>query len=309
MSVDCRRPERGQFYRPERGQVCRPERGQFCRPERSEFCHPERSEGSALENAMKLTRRYSALALVTTLGACSWFTDFKQQPKPDPWESPSDTIAMRGNPQNSVPVYGSLAPGYAFSHAPMIATLDSMASIQNPTPADARSLHNGRMYYQINCAVCHGEAGKGDGPILRAKAIFPPPLVGPSAEGKSDGYIWAIIRNGRGAMPSYNRIEEMDRWDVVNYVRGLQGKYQVAVGPTGLPGETGDKVPGYSQTGPTRPSPYYKHAGSQADETRGYAFPHAQQPVTPPAKSDSTPAANPAPVAPVTPTPKTGGER
>ncbi|MDB4889586.1 MAG: hypothetical protein JWL61_1441, partial [Gemmatimonadetes bacterium] len=62
---------------------------------------------------MTSLRRTSALALVTTLGACSWFTDFKQQPKPDPWESPSDTIAMRGNPQFSVPVYGTLAPGYA----------------------------------------------------------------------------------------------------------------------------------------------------------------------------------------------------
>ncbi|MEO5815441.1 MAG: cytochrome c [Gemmatimonadaceae bacterium] len=251
--------------------------------------------------------RYFSLALVTSVSACSWFTDFREQPKPGPWQSPSDTIAMRGNPQNSVSVYGTLAPSYQYSHTASIATLDSMASIQNPTAADARSLHNGRMYYQINCAVCHGEAGKGDGPILAAKAIFPPPLIGASAEGKTDGYLWAIIRNGRGAMPSYDRIEEMDRWDVVNYVRGLQGKYQVATGPVGLPGETGDKLPGYSQMGPTRPSPYYKHAGSQADATGGYAFPHS--PSATPAKPDSTAAATPAPAAPTTPTPKTGGER
>jgi mono/diheme cytochrome c family protein len=256
---------------------------------------------------MTSLRRTSALALVTTLGACSWFTDFKQQPKPDPWESPSDTIAMRGNPQFSVPVYGTLAPGYAYSRTPSIAVLDSMSTIQNPIQADARSLHNGRMYYQINCAVCHGEAGKGDGPILKAKAIFPPPLVGPSAEGKTDGYIWAIMRNGRGAMPSYNRIEEMDRWDVVNYVRGLQGRYQVVAGPIGLPGETGDKVPGYSQMGPTRPSPYYKHAGSQADGTAGYARTHADSTAV---KIEQAPAPSAPPSAPpTTTTPKTGGVR
>ena len=257
-------------------------------------------------------RRASALALLTALSACSWFTDFKEQPKPDPWESPNDSIAMRGNPQNSVSVYGSLAPAYAYSYSASIGTLDSMASIQNPVPADARSLHNGRMYYQINCAVCHGEAGKGDGPIMKAKAIYPPPLMGASAEGRSDGYIWAIMRNGRGAMPSYNRIEELDRWDVVNYVRGLQGKYQVVTGPVGLPGETGDKLPGYSQMGPTRPSPYYKHAGSQADATSGYAWPRAAAATpatTPAARPDSTPAAPPTPAAPTTPTPKTGGER
>src|SRR5215212_4474613 len=69
-------------------------------------------------------RRAGALALVTALTACSWFTDFKEQPKPDPWETPSDTIAMRGNPQHSVPVYGSFAPGYAVSYTPGIAQLD-----------------------------------------------------------------------------------------------------------------------------------------------------------------------------------------
>ena len=250
--------------------------------------------------------------LVFSLNACSWFTDFKQQPKPDPWES-SDSVAMRGNPQFSVPVYGTVAPGYAFSRVAAIGTLDSMASIPNPVAADARSLHNGRMYYSINCAVCHGDAGKGDGPILSAKAIFPPALTGPSAEGRSDGYLFAIIRNGRGAMPSYNRIEEPDRWDVVNYIRGLQGKYQVVTGPVGLPGETGDKLPGYSQMGPTRPAPYYKHAGSQADATSGYARNEASGSAKPdsaavPAPPPATPAATPPATAP-TPTAKPGGER
>ena len=212
-------------------------------------------------NVMRGLRALSLLGVVTTLGACSWFTDFKEQPKHDPWETPSDTTPMRGNPQNSVSIYGSAAPGYAVGRLPTIGALDSMSSIANPIAADARSLHNGRMYYQINCAVCHGEAGKGDGPILASKALFPPPLVGPSAEGRSDGYIWGIIRNGRGAMPSYNRIEESDRWDIVNYLRTLQGKGTIAADTThGRPGETGPLVPGASRMGPTRPAPYYHAA-------------------------------------------------
>jgi hypothetical protein len=66
-------------------------------------------------STMRSIRRFGALALVTALGACSWFTDFKEQPKFDPWESTSDTIPARGNPQYSVSVYGSAAPGYAVS--------------------------------------------------------------------------------------------------------------------------------------------------------------------------------------------------
>jgi mono/diheme cytochrome c family protein len=251
-------------------------------------------------------RRLALLSAVPMIGACSWFTDFKEQPKFDPWESTSDTIPFRGNPQNSVSLYGSSAPGYAVSRMPLPGTIDSMSGIANPVPADARSLANGRMYFQINCAVCHGEAGKGDGPILKTRAIFPPALVGAAGAARSDGYIWGVIRNGRGAMPSYDRIEELDRWDVVNYIRGLQGRYQVAVGPAGLPGETGDKVPGYSQMGPTRPSPYYHHAGSQAGPPT--FAPAAATPGSLPATAPAVPAA------PGTPTdttriPRTGGER
>jgi mono/diheme cytochrome c family protein len=227
-------------------------------------------------------RRAAALALVTVLTACSWFTDFKQQPKYDPWESPNDSIPMRGNPQNSVSIYGSAAPGYAVSRAALPGTIDSMAAIPNPVAADARSLLNGRKYFAINCAVCHGFEGRGDGAVV-AKGFPGIPLVGAAsaAPGRTDGYIWGMIRNGRGLMPSYNRIEELDRWDVVNYVRGLQGRYSVTTGPVGLPGETGDKLPGYTQMGPTRPSPYYVHAGSQAGPAA----------VTAGARSDSTAAA------------------
>jgi mono/diheme cytochrome c family protein len=264
--------------------------------------------------------RYLALAgVVAGLGACSWFTDFKEQPKFDPWESTSDTTPMRGNPQNSVSLYGSAAPGYAVSRQRLPGTIDSMAAIPNPTPADARSLENGRKYYQINCAVCHGESGKGfaEAPISKYPGVFAPALNGGSAQARSDGYIWGIMRNGRGLMPSYDRIEELDRWDVVNYIRGLQGKYQVATGPVGLPGETGDKVPGYSQMGPTRPAPYYIHAGAQAGPTGGTAGPPnippgapSTSPVKSPTDTAHAPAASDtAHPAPPTTTPKTGGER
>jgi mono/diheme cytochrome c family protein len=266
---------------------------------------------------MRGARRLALAGVVAGLGACSWFTDFKQQPKHDPWESPSDTTPMRGNPQNSVSLYGTAAPGYQYGRLPTIGALDSMAGIQNPVPADARSLHNGRMYYQINCAVCHGESGKGfaESPIAKYPGVYAPALANGTAVARTDGYIWAIIRNGRGAMPSYDRIEELDRWDVVNYVRGLQGKYTVAIGPTGLPGETGSKVPGFTQMGPTRPSPYYVRAGSQAGPTRGADTTSGPAPSTSPVKSPADTAHAPAAgdsshlTSPTTTTPKTGGER
>jgi mono/diheme cytochrome c family protein len=253
-------------------------------------------------------RRYGVLSVVVLLGACSWFTDFKEQPKIDPWESASDTVPFRGNPQYSVSVYGSAAPGYAVSRERLPGTIDSMKAIPNPVAADARSLDNGHKYFAINCSVCHGYEGHGDGPATK----YGMPginIAGPGAPaiGYTDGYIWGMMRNGRGLMPTYNRIEEMDRWDVVNYIRGLQGRYQVATGPVGLPGETGDKVPGPSQMGPTRPSPWYHHAGSQA----GMGTPAVPGgPTSPVPASDSTKATpRGAQPVPTTTTPTKGGER
>src|SRR5438105_820264 len=125
---------------------------------------------------------------------------------------------------------------------------------------DPRFSHGdyGRKYFRINCAVCHGDRAVGDGPATG----FGMPginLTSDVTKSRTDGYIFGMIRNGRGLMPPYNRIEEMDRWDVVNYVRALQGVSgkTVAVGPLAAPGVTGDKVPGPTKIGPNRPAPFY----------------------------------------------------
>ncbi len=218
-----------------------------------------------------LVRPLVLVALPLLLGACSWFTDFKEQPKIEPWEAEyagNDTTPFRGNPMYSVPVTGERVPAYVVSHqgsmtwAPGVpgstTSIDSMASLANPTPHSARSLENGRKYYQINCEVCHGIAGKGNGPAL-AYGMPAPSLLTDITKGRSDGYIYGMIRNGRNLMPTYDRIEDMDRWDVVNYVRALQGSIAGVTAdttPIGFPGENGKTVPGPTRTGPTRPAPY-----------------------------------------------------
>ena len=204
----------------------------------------------------RLTRVAALAAVPVAFGACDWFTDFKEQPKVDPWESASDTMPYRGNPQGSVPVTGARVPGFAVSYAPLPATLDSMRALTNPLAADARSLDNGRKYYQINCAPCHGPAALGNGPATRygVPSIM---LVTPQARGYPDGYLYGIIRNGRGMMPPYNRIEESDRWDLINYLRALQsGAATLPTNVIGFPGQTGNFVPGPSTTAPTRPVPH-----------------------------------------------------
>jgi mono/diheme cytochrome c family protein len=236
------------------------------------------------------------------MGGCEWFTNFTRQPKIDPWEvatMDSSRLAKtppRGNPQGSVPIYGGSPPSFVVSYGIFPATIDSMSAMRNPTPVSAASLANGHKYYAINCAVCHGDTGDGNGALAR----YPFPrisLLTPTAMGYSDGYIYGMIRNGRGSMPPYNRIEHMDRWDVVNYVRGLQGRagQTVPTGPVGQPGETGDKVPGPSVSAPTRPVPYWhpdSAARGGADTTArpvgGAAIPAGTPPPNPPSGTSGT---------------------
>ena len=242
---------------------------------------------SSLRGSLKggLQNGLKACLLAGILSGCSWFTDFKQQPKIDPWDTPADSIPPRANPQMSVPIYGSAAPGFAYGRMGSIATIDSMSSIANPVAADDRSLKNGRMQYSINCSVCHGERAMGDGPVT--KFGFPPISIGAgsNAAGRlSDGYLFGIIRNGRGLMPPYNRIEERDRWDLINYLRALQGGVAVEVGPLARPGITGDRMPGATPTAPTRPAPYARPAAPAAPPASAApatSAPHAPAPHTP----------------------------
>lgn len=221
-------------------------------------------------NADWTMRRVLTLALPLALGACdpnNWLTDMKEQPTVKTWQKFStdslagETTPFRGMPQGSVPVTGTTVAQWQIGYDPTIANVNAMAGLQNPVAADARSIENGRKHYQINCSVCHGVDGTVNTPL---KAVVPVmgvvvlPLASGNALTLSDGYIWGIIRNGRGLMANVNRIPERDRWDVVNYVRGLQGRYPVETGPVGFPGQTGTALPGHSSVGPTVPSTYNK---------------------------------------------------
>ena len=83
----------------------------------------------------------------------------------------------------------------------------------------------GDTLYQTYCAVCHGAGGRREGAgrsADRARRRCSP--AGPAAY--TDGYIYSIIRYGRGVMPRYGDKVYLpaDRWAIVNHVRKLQGQ-------------------------------------------------------------------------------------
>jgi mono/diheme cytochrome c family protein len=98
-----------------------------------------------------------------------------------------------------------------------------VTALPNPVPASPASLERGEELYNRACVPCHGAAGGGGGPVTAA-GVLSISLLTEQAMGHSDGYLYSIIRVGRGAMPAYgHQISHYDRWHLVNYLRQLQG--------------------------------------------------------------------------------------
>jgi mono/diheme cytochrome c family protein len=94
----------------------------------------------------------------------------------------------------------------------------------------------GSELYRVNCAVCHGAGGEGDGPMRKRMEEsgyrgFPADLTstGPTST-KSDGEVFQIISQGfAGAygmppesflMPPFRKLLTSDeRWMIIQYIR------------------------------------------------------------------------------------------
>jgi high-affinity iron transporter len=96
-----------------------------------------------------------------------------------------------------------------------------------PIPSRPLSVARGGEVFRENCAACHGEAGRGDGPKARSlKGPLPPNLTDPAVMGGTsllEIYRRVAIGVPGTAMPEFaDEIPEADRWAVAAYVAALQ---------------------------------------------------------------------------------------
>jgi mono/diheme cytochrome c family protein len=100
---------------------------------------------------------------------------------------------------------------------------EEFKKLKNPLPATDSNLKAARGLYLDECAQCHGERGKGDGP--EAAMHYPPPADITDAQRMktvTDGEIFYQISEGRRPMPSFKkRLSEDQRWELVLLVRSF----------------------------------------------------------------------------------------
>ena len=95
-------------------------------------------------------------------------------------------------------------------HAP-----EEAAAKKNPLAEKPELAAGGKKLFKRNCVECHGDSGQG----LKKAADLQLPVV----QEQSDGALYWKITNGnpdRG-MPSFSGIPELQRWQIVLYLRTL----------------------------------------------------------------------------------------
>lgn len=127
---------------------------------------------------------------------------------------------------NEMPAPGSIKRGELF---PYTLPNDSngyklSATVTNPVEfmTGAELGEAGRLY-NINCGICHGEKGQGNGP-LSTKIGAIANLTLDLYKVMKDGTMFHSLTYGKNNMGSYaSQLNRKQRWMVIKYVRTLQG--------------------------------------------------------------------------------------
>lgn len=102
----------------------------------------------------------------------------------------------------------------------------SAASRPNPVPANANTIEAGKKLFVANCLTCHGAEGHGDGPGAASLEKRPADLPKRLRDtGEKDGELFWKISEGKAPMVTWKtQLTDVQRWELVNYIRATFGK-------------------------------------------------------------------------------------
>ena len=141
--------------------------------------------------------------------------------------SSTETTTTSSSPTAAPVAKSTSASPIAATEAP--ATTNVAKETKNPLKDQVAAAAAGKPLYAANCAACHGDAGKGDGPAGTALDPKPTDLTRGDVPGDPDGELFLAIKNGKMkngkvTMPPAKKLDDQQIWQVVAYVRTLAKK-------------------------------------------------------------------------------------
>lgn len=157
----------------------------------------------------------------------------------EPFTQVTDSIAPFKNGRNQqLPPEGTIARGqfaafeFPNSEVDSVRHSDALKGMVNPVPRTEKTLAEGKELYLRFCGPCHGEKGAGDGKVSQHDAINPTAYNAGAIAEYTPGELYYVIMHGKGVMGSYaSQLEYEDRWKVIHFVEGLQGKEMALEAP------------------------------------------------------------------------------
>lgn len=103
-------------------------------------------------------------------------------------------------------------------------------TVKNPHTFTDANLAEGKRLYDINCKVCHGEKGDGNGQIVElpdgndGPYTARPPKYTDRLPQINDGNMFYSVSYGKGQMGGYAyQLSVTERWQVILYIKKLAG--------------------------------------------------------------------------------------
>lgn len=142
-------------------------------------------------------------------------------------------LASKGVSYNNQPVAGTVSRGEELPyHLPNDSNgYNASRGVVNPLPKlNNIEMTEAERLYLINCAICHGTALNGNGPLYKdgqgPYPAKPATLVGdPKIEALPDGTLFHVMTYGKNLMGSYaSQLNRKQRWMVAQYIKSKQSK-------------------------------------------------------------------------------------
>lgn len=139
---------------------------------------------------------------------------------------------MNGSASNSAIAIPVTAPvPYYYKDTEEERTRATNEIINNPFPITAKGLEMAKPLYEINCGICHGNKGDGNGWLVDEKNLSaaypaqPANFLSDEFVAASNGRYYHAIMHGKNVMGGYaDKLSYEERWQVIHYIRSLQAK-------------------------------------------------------------------------------------